>query len=215
MSNLNLDRSRAITAVSTVGGGINLALAGMKTFAGLTSGSAVMLLDALNSLSTLLSSLIDYAAAKLSGKTGKAEPQKIKRTISIVIAAIIMAAGLTAIACSVVKIIHPGAVSYTLASIVIIAGSLAVNTAFGIASAFLGRKLDSAELRDMGKDSGKNSFVSLCTLGSAVTGMTAGINIEGYVGLLISVSIIASSAKILADVVKKSQQGRMALSVKD
>ena len=116
-------RERAIIRTSMIGVGTNVMLAVFKAIIGVISNSIAITLDAVNNISDALSSVITIIGTKLGAK----EPDKnhplghgrIEYISSIVVAAIVLYAGITSLVESFKKIISPEKASYDTISLVI------------------------------------------------------------------------------------------------
>ena len=124
-SNLTQNRRETIIVqTSVIGIFANIILAVFKAFVGIITNSIAVTLDAVNNLSDALSSVITILGAKLSGKApDKKHPfgyGRIEYLSQLVIAAIVLYAGITSLIESVKKIIHPQTANYTIVSFVIL-----------------------------------------------------------------------------------------------
>ena len=108
---LAYDREKIIVRTSIIGIIANVLLAAFKAAVGLISNSIAVTLDAVNKLSDVLSSVITIIGAKLGAKKpDKKHPLgygRIEYLSSMIVAAIVLYAGITSIVESVKKIIHP------------------------------------------------------------------------------------------------------------
>ena len=108
---LAYDREKVIVRTSIIGIIANVLLAAFKAAVGLISNSIAVTLDAVNNLSDALSSVITIIGAKLGAKKpDKKHPLgygRIEYLSSMIVAAIVLYAGITSIVESVKKIIHP------------------------------------------------------------------------------------------------------------
>ena len=123
-------RQRLIVRTSLVGVGTNVLLAAMKAVVGLLSHSIAVVLDAVNNLSDALSSVITIVGAKLSARRpDKKHPLgygRIEYLSAMIVAALVLYAGLTALVESVKKIISPEKAEYSLLSLVLIGAAVLV-----------------------------------------------------------------------------------------
>ena len=108
---LAADRQRVIVRTSVTGILANVLLAAFKAAVGLISNSIAVILDAVNNLSDALSSVITIIGAKLGAKPAdKKHPLgygRIEYLSSMIVAAIVLYAGITSLVESVKKIISP------------------------------------------------------------------------------------------------------------
>lgn len=120
-----MDREKIIIKTSIIGILANIMLVIFKSIVGIISNSIAIVLDAVNNLSDVLSSVITIIGTKMAGK----EPDKehpyghgrVEYITAMIISIIILYAGLTALFESGKKIIHPQTPDYTIASIIIVA----------------------------------------------------------------------------------------------
>ena len=105
------ERQRIIVRTSLFGIGANLLLAAVKAVVGLLSHSIAVVLDAVNNLSDALSSVITIVGAKLSAKRpNKKHPLgygRIEYISAMLVSALVLYAGITALVESVKKIFAP------------------------------------------------------------------------------------------------------------
>ena len=125
-------RDWIIIRTSLIGIGANVFLAAFKAVVGLLSHSIAVTLDAVNNLSDALSSVITIIGARLgSRKPDKKHPLGHGRTeylSAIMVAAIVLYAGITSAVESVKKIIHPEIPDYSTVSLLIIAAAVIVKS---------------------------------------------------------------------------------------
>ena len=114
-------REKTIVRTSVIGIIANVLLAAFKAAVGLISNSIAVTLDAVNNLSDALSSVITIIGAKLGAKKpDKKHPLgygRIEYLSSMIVAAIVLYAGITSLVESVKKIIHPEAADYGYVSL--------------------------------------------------------------------------------------------------
>ncbi|MBQ7466111.1 MAG: cation diffusion facilitator family transporter, partial [Oscillospiraceae bacterium] len=121
-------RDSVIVRTSIIGIVANVFLAGFKAAIGLLSHSIAVTLDAVNNLSDALSSVITIVGTKLAGKQPDQKHPlgygRIEYLSAMVVAAIVLYAGVTSLVESVKKIIHPEAADYSTVSLIIIASAV-------------------------------------------------------------------------------------------
>ncbi len=197
------DRNSVIVRTSLIGIGANLALAAGKAAAGLIANSIAVVLDAVNNLSDALSSLITIIATRLAGRTpDKKHPLgygRIEYLSTMIISAIVLYAGITALIESVKKLIHPETPDYSALTLVILAVAVIVKLALGRYFRETGKRVNSGALQASGSDALSDAVLSLSVLVSAVIYMTTGLNLEALVGVVIAVFIIRAGFEMLTD----------------
>ena len=200
-----MDRSKKIIKVSILGIVVNLILVAFKAIIGIIVNSIAIILDAVNNLSDALSSIITIIGTKLSEKRpDKKHPYgygRIEYFSSVIIAVIVLLAGITSLKESVEKILHPEAADYSVISLVIIVVAVFVKFFFGRYVKRQGEKLNSGSLVASGTDAISDSVLSLSTFVAAIISIIWKISLEGYLGVIISIIILKSAIEILKDTI--------------
>lgn len=198
-----MERSQKIIRTSVVGIVVNLILVAFKATVGLLSHSIAVLLDAVNNLSDALSSLITILGTKLAGRApDKKHPYgygRIEYLTGMIVAVLVLFAGLSAAKELITKLIHPEAPSYTWVSILIIAVGVVVKFLTGRYVKGVGESLSSSALIASGSDAFFDSILSTGTLLGALLNLFFGWNLEGIIGVVISVIIIKAGIEMLLD----------------
>ena len=198
-----MDRQKQIVRVSFLGIAANLVLVAFKAGVGLVTGSIAVILDAVNNLSDALSSVITIVGTKLASRPpDKKHPYgygRIENLTSVVIAVIVLLAGVTSFRESVVKILHPESADYSAVSLIIIAAAVLVKFFLGRYVKHAGEQLSSDSLIASGSDALFDSIISLSTLAAAAVSLIWHISIEGWLGAVISVVILKAGLEILLD----------------
>lgn len=215
--NLNLDskatgkdsctRANAVIRASLTGVAANVALAGFKAAVGILTNSIAIVLDAVNNLSDAASSVITIVGTKLAGKPAdKKHPfgyGRIEYMTAMVIAILVLYAGITSFTESVQKILHPEKPAYTITALVIIAAAVIVKILLGRYVKSVGEKYNSDSLINSGTDAMMDSIISASTLAAALICTFTGISLEAWLGAVISVVIIKSGVEMLRDTISK------------
>ena len=203
ITTLVADREKTIVRTSIIGIITNVLLAAFKAAVGLISNSIAVTLDAVNNLSDALSSVITIIGAKLGAKKpDKKHPLgygRIEYLSSMIVAAIVLYAGITALVESVKKIIHPEAADYSMVSLIIIAVAIIVKLVLGRYVKKQGEKVNSGALVASGKDASFDAILSASVLASAIVFMIWGISLEAYVGVVISIVIIKAGIEMMIE----------------
>lgn len=196
-------RERTIVRTSVVGIVANVLLAAFKAVVGLAANSIAVVLDAVNNLTDALSSVITIIGAKLGGRAPDREHPlghgRYEYLSALVIAAIVLYAGLTALVESVRKIISPEAADYSLVTLVVVAAAVLVKVALGRYVGAKGRQVNSGSLVASGKDALFDAVLSASVLAAALIFLATGIMLEAYVGVVISAVIIKAGYDMLRE----------------
>lgn len=202
---LETDREKVIVRTSVIGIATNILLAGFKAAVGIISHSIAITLDAVNNTSDALSSVITIIGAKLGSKApDKKHPLgygRIEYLSSMIVAAIILYAGITSAVESVKKIIYPEEADYSAASLVIIAVAIVVKLVLGTYVKKQGQKANSGALTASGSDALFDAVLSASVLASAAVFMIWHISLEAYVGVLIAVVIIKAGVEMMSETI--------------
>ncbi|MBQ7645406.1 MAG: cation transporter [Spirochaetales bacterium] len=197
------NREKTIVKTSIVGIITNLFLVGFKAFVGFLSNSIAVILDAVNNLSDALSSVITIIGAKLgSRQPDKKHPLgygRIEYLSSMIVAAIVLYAGLTSCVESVKKIIHPEAAEYGAVSIIIITVAIVVKLVLGMYVKKQGKRVNSGALVASGSDALFDAILSSSVLVSAVIFLIWGISLEAYVGVIIACFIVKAGVEMMIE----------------
>lgn len=199
--NKNDEREKIVVKTSAIGVVTNILLAVFKMVIGLFSNSIAIVLDAVNNISDVASSVITIVGTKLAGK----EPDKkhpfghgrIEYLSAMVIAVIVLYAGTTSLIESVKQIIKPEIPDYNFTSLIIIAVAVVVKIVLGFYVKKIGRKVKSDSLINSGADATMDAVISFSTLIAAVIFMSFGLALEAYLGTIISIIIIKSGIGML------------------
>lgn len=198
-----MTRQEKIVKTSIIGIVVNLILVAFKATVGVLTNSIAITLDAVNNLTDALSSIITIIGAKLAGRSpDKNHPYgygRIEYFSSVIIAAIVLWAGITALMESWPKIFHPDVTNYTTVSLIIIAVAVVVKFVLGQYVKRVGEDINSQALVASGSDAFFDSILSLSTLVAAIISLYFHISLEGILGVIISIVIIKASIDMLRE----------------
>ena len=205
-------RDQTIIRTSVIGILANVFLAAFKAVVGLTANSIAIVMDAVNNLSDAASSVITIVGTKLAGK----EPDRkhpfgygrIEYLSAMVISLLVLYAGITGLVESVKTIIdqfrNPEAVTYSAASLIIVAVAVAVKILLGRFVQGVGKKVNSDSLINSGKDALLDSVISASTLAAAAVHLLfPKVFLEAWLGAVIALVIIKSGIGMLSETLSK------------
>lgn len=197
-----MDRSSQIIRTSVIGIAANVLLAAFKAVVGIISSSIAIVMDAVNNLSDALSSVITIIGTKLSQRPADRKHPfgygRVEYFSAIIIAVIVLSAGVTSLIESVKKIIQPTEPNYTTTTLVVIIVAIVVKLVLGWYVKRQGIKLKSDALTASGADALFDAVITLATLISAGVMLIWGISLDGILGTLISILIIKAGIEMLA-----------------
>ena len=189
----------------TVGIVLNMLLFAGKWLAGFLSGSIAITADAFNNLSDAGSSVLTLIGFHLSGqKPDQKHPFGHGRMeyisgLFVSVAILIMAVEL--IQSSVHKLIHPEAIEGSPLILAILMVSVCVKVYMAYYNKKIGKKINSAAMAATAADSMSDTIATSAVLFSIVISMAAGVNLDGWCGLLVGVFILYSGVQALKDTV--------------
>ncbi len=194
-------REANIVKTSIVGIVVNVILSVFKIFVGSITGSIAIVLDAVNNLSDALSSVITIIGMYLSSKPpNRKHPYgygRIEYFSALIIAAIIITAGVDSLIESVHKIFAPSDVSYSLIAFVIMIVAIIAKLLLGRYTIKKGRENNSESLINSGKDASFDAILTSATLVSAIIFTLFHINLDGILGAIIGIVIIKSGLEMI------------------
>ena len=197
-----MNRSSQIIRTSLIGIVANVLLAGFKAVVGLLASSVAIVMDAVNNLSDALSSVITIVGTKLSQRPADRKHPfgfgRIEYFSAIIIAVIVLCAGITSLIESVKKIFHPTEPSYTTVTLIVIVIAIVVKLVLGQYVKRQGERLNSDALIASGSDALFDAIITLSTLISAGIMLLWNISLDGILGALISIVIIKAGVEMLA-----------------
>lgn len=201
--NQSNSRTGEIVHVSLCGIAVNLVLVILKMIAGLAAHSIAVILDAVNNLSDALSSIITIIGAKLASKApDRKHPYghgRIEYVSASLIALLVLIAGFASMKESIAKLIHPVETKHSVLSLTVLAAAIAAKLFLGRFYQKKGKALNSDSLNASGTDALFDAVISAAALISAVISMTLGWNLEGLLGIVISVFIMKAGYSIISE----------------
>ena len=201
------ERDKGIIKTGIVGIVVNVLLSAFKAAVGLLSNSIAIVLDAVNNISDAASSLITIVGTKLAGKRpDRKHPYgygRVEYLTTIIVAVIVLWAGVTSLQESVGRIINPEEASYDAVTLVIVAVAVVTKIVLGLYTKRNGQKLNSGSLVASGTDALMDSIISAATLLAAFIFIFTGVSLEAWLGVIISLVIIKAGIDMLREVLSK------------
>ena len=171
-----------------------------KLIIGSLSGSVSITADAINNLSDASSSLITLAGFKLASKPADEKHPygyaRIEYFSALIVSVLILVIGVELGKSSIEKILHPEAVEFSLALVLVLVLSMAVKFWMGSTLKEMGTRIHSSALIASGTDSRNDVISTGVVLLSCIVGKITGLRIDGYMGLLVAILILKSGIDI-------------------
>lgn len=185
---------------------INLFLGAIKLIAGILTNSISIITDSVNNITDTISSVITLIGFKLSNKKpDQKHPYGYARYeyISALLVAIFMLlTGMIFAKESILKIINPKALTITNITFLILIIAIIGKIALLLIYKNYYKKTESKTLKTNIIDTRNDILTTTAILISMITMKITNINIDGFLGLLVSLFIIISSIKTLKEVLE-------------
>lgn len=202
-----MNRDKQIIKVSYIWIITNIVLVIFKAIVWFLSNSIAIILDAVNNLSDVISSVITIIWTKFSAKKpDKEHPYwhgRVEYFASVIIAVIVLVAWLVALKESIEKIISPEETNYTVVTLAVVLVAVFVKFLLWKYVKNQWKKLNSGSLIASGTDAISDGFISLSTFIWALISIFFGIWLEWYLWVIISFFIIKAAYEILKDTINE------------
>ena len=196
-------RRRYGTLVSIVGIIVNLILCAGKLLAGVLSGAVSITADAVNNLSDAASQIISLVSFRLSAKPADRDHPfghaRIEYVASMAVSFLVILIGFELLKSSVAKIFSPQETVFSTVSAVILGLSILAKLWLFLFNRKIGRKIDSGVIRATALDSLSDAGSTLAVLVSAFILKWTGLDIDAYVGIVVTILILVAGIKILGE----------------
>ena len=183
----------------------NLALFVGKLIVGTLSGSVSITADAMNNLSDASSSIVTFLGFKLAEKPADEDHPyghaRFEYLSGLAVAALIIVIGFELAKTSVQKILNPSAVSFSLATICVLVGSILIKLWLSIFNRTLGKKIHSAALNATAADSRNDCISTGAVLLAGIIEYFTAWRIDGYMGLAVALFILWSGANLAKETI--------------
>ena len=183
----------------------NLLLAGSKLVIGKLAASTSITADGLNNLSDAASSIVTLLGFKLAEKPADKEHPyghaRFEYLASLVVAAMILVIGFELAKTSVLKLLHPASIEFSMLMILVLIGSILVKLWMMFFYRKMGDKIQSNTLFAAAADSRNDVLTTAAVLAATVVEHISGWKIDGLMGGLVSVFIIVSGISLAKDTI--------------
>ncbi len=192
-------RTKCGNLAGTVGILCNLVLFALKLAVGLLTASISIMADAMNNLSDMGSSVVTILGFRLAAKP--ADPDhpyghgRYEYISAFIVSGLIILVGVELLKSSVDKLIHPTPLAFTWGSVIVLSGTILIKFWMFLFNRRLAKKIESDAVKATSSDSFNDAITTTAILVSVVIMMVWQINIDAYMGILISLFIIWSGLK--------------------
>jgi len=182
------------TLCSAVAITLNILLAAAKFVVGTLAGSVSITADAMNNLSDVGSGALTLVGFRLSGKKPDLEHPfghgRIEYVMGLVIAGIILYAGIDALRGAAGKLLHPEAMEFTWAAVAVLALSILVKIYMSVFYRRIGRKIGSTAMEMSGADALNDTISTALTLVCLLVYKFTGLDLDAYAGIVVAVLLL-------------------------
>ena len=196
-------RVRRIMRTSFVGIAANVLLAAFKATVGFAAGSVAVVMDAVNNLSDALGSVLTLAGIQLARRPPSAKHPfgygRIEYFSAVSIAALVLAAGAGSFVESIRKIVNPSIPEFGIVSLAVVSVAVVAKLVLGRYVSAQGRACNSDALVASGADATFDAVLTAATLVGALLVKFAGLNLDGWIGAVISLFILKAGAGMLME----------------
>lgn len=181
----------------------NFLLSAIKMITGFLIGSISITADGINNLSDAASSILTLIGLKISNKPAdKNHPyghQRFEYVTALVVAFFILVVGGIMLKSSIEKIINPKSIEVSFPIIIILVVSILVKFWQSSFYRVNGKLINSQALINTSVDSMNDTLSTAAVLISCLVLYFLKVNIDGYIGVLISLFIIINGLKLVKD----------------
>ena len=181
----------------------NLLLSVMKLIIGSISNSVSITADATNNISDAGSSIVTLVGFRLSGKPAdKDHPYghaRIEYISSLIISFLILLIGCSIFKESITKIFKPEESLFNIATVIVLVASILVKLWLSVFNKFLGKQINSKALEATAIDSRNDVITTAAVLLASVISHFTGFNLDGYMGVIVSVFIFISGINLVKE----------------
>lgn len=189
----------------TVGIVVNLILAAAKLIIGSFSGSISITADAVNNFSDAGSSIITLIGFKMSNKPADTTHPfghgRIEYISGLIVGFIVLLFGFDFIKTSFEKIINPTDITYSIWVIIVLILSILGKIWLGLFNRKLGKSINSTAMTAVFTDCISDCGATAVTIVSMLLSSYAGLNIDGYLGMIVAIIIIIAGVNIIKDTI--------------
>ncbi len=188
---------------SFVGIFCNVLLFAAKFLIGFVMGSIAVMADAFNNLSDAASSIISYIGVRMAGKPADKDHPfghgRIEYIAALIVAFLVIEVGFSFFRSGIDKIRNPEDISFDLIPFLILLLSIGVKLWMAAFNKKLGKRIDSKVMLATAADSMGDVITTSATVLSILICAFAGVNIDAFAGIAVSLVVMWSGVSIAKD----------------
>ena len=183
----------------------NIILAIAKFLVGALSGSVAISADAANNLSDAGSSIITLAGFRLSERPAdKNHPYghgRFEYVTALIVSFLILLMGVELLKSSIEKIMHPSAVTFSTAALVVLILSILTKLWLAYFNNKIGNKIHSSATKAVARDSLSDTAATFVALLSLVLSKYTALPLDGWLSILVSFFIFWAGFDVLKETI--------------
>ena len=181
----------------------NILLFAAKWLIGYLLHSISVMADAFNNLSDAGSSIISFVGVRIASKPADKDHPfghgRIEYISALVVSFLVIEVGFTFLKDAIQKIMHPQEMHFQLISVIILLLSVGIKLWLGMFNKKLGKRIHSQVMLATAADSIGDVITTSATILSLIVFGVTGINIDGFVGLGVSLVVMWAGISIAKD----------------
>ncbi|MBQ7373328.1 MAG: cation transporter [Clostridia bacterium] len=183
----------------------NAFLFAIKLIAGILSGSVAVVADAINNLTDFMTSIITLIGFKISGKSADKEHPfghaRFEYVTTLLVACVIFFIGIETGRSAIDKIFSSQTTNFSLITCIILGVSILVKICLSVIFNGLGKAVNSDAIKAMSADSRNDAISTTAVFACAVIGIFTNLQLDGYLGILVSILVIISAISLIKDTI--------------
>jgi cation diffusion facilitator family transporter len=200
-------RNSLIKIAGVIGIVLNVCMAILKLFVGWLANSIAIISDAVNNLTDAMSSIVTLVGLKLSQKQPDSKHPlgygRIEYVSAMLIATIVCIAGYEFLKTSIDRILHPEAVDFSVLQLVILGMAILIKLFLSKLNIAFGKAANSSALEASGAEARIDVLVSILTIVTAIIAKVTDWQIDGYVGLLLTIFILYTGIQLIREIISQ------------
>lgn len=183
----------------------NILLVAFKMAAGIIGSSITIIADAMNNISDAGSSVVTLVGFKLSSRPADKEHPfghaRYEYITALLMAVLVLVVGVLLLKTSIEKCITPQAVTVSAFTYAVLGVAIFLKIVQMLVYLNFAKSIDSGALKAAAADSRNDVLATSAVLVSTIIIGTTGVNIDGYMGIVVSLFIVISSLILLKDTI--------------
>ncbi len=177
----------------------------LKLLTGLAARSIAIVADGVNNLSDAASNIVSLLGFRLAARPADEEHPyghgRYEYLAGLMVAVLILAAGLELLKSSAERLIHPAAAVFSWPMAAVLAGSIAVKLWMMAFNRDAGRRIGSRTLEATAADSRNDAVATAVVLAGMLISRLTGLDLDGWLGLGVALFVLYSGFRLVKDTV--------------